>query len=311
MIADSADALFAALGGRARLRGDGGNAVGRLLAEGWGGLLLDEDRGGLGFGLRGAVVALEAAGRNLAPEPLAGLAVAAQVLDRPDREPRTLPAFAVPDGDGWRTGAVPGLAQAGALAIFCAQDAALRLLPRDAPGLVVDPFATVDGGSSGTAWFPADAGTVLATGAQALALADAARATLRLLAAAELAGLSAAALRLTVDHVETRRQFGAALSSHQVIQHRLADAHVQAMAAQALVYEAVRAFDGGARDAGARAAYRRAARAARLATREAIQFHGGIGFTDDCDIGLFFKRAMALTAALDALDPDLTETAHD
>lgn len=312
MIDDSANALFSGLGGLGRLRRTGSDAQEQLISEGWGGLLLSEAQGGLGFGLRGAAVALQAAGRNLAPEPLAGLAVAAWLLAEAETEAGTpdsaaLPAFAARGNHGWTTGAIPGLGRSNVLLVLC--DDQLRLVRLDADDAAATVFATLDTGSSGQISLSTEAGHVLAAGAQIAGpdgLAARAHDLLHILGAAELTGLAAEALRITCNYTGTRRQFGMMLSSHQVIQHRLADVQVAVTAAEAIVYESVRGFVAGAtrRTRGARTAWNRASHAATLATREAIQFHGAIGFTEECDIGLFLRRATTIMAGVNAIFPD-------
>lgn len=312
MIGDSADALFADLGGLGRLRHARTDAQAQLVADGWGGLLLTEAQGGLGFGLRGAAVALQAAGRNLAPEPLAGLAVAAWLLAGTgaqawDPGPAILPAFAAQAAKGWTSGAIPGLARADALLVFCGDQ--LRMVTPGTDGASAASFDTLDTGSSGRIGFPALGGRVLAEGATVTGpegLAARAQDLLRVLGAAELTGLAAEALRITCDYVGTRRQFGVTLSSHQVIQHRLANVQVAVTAAEALVHESVRGFAANAdrRQLGTRTAWNRASWAATLATREAIQFHGAIGFTEECDIGLFLRRATTIIAGVNAMLPE-------
>lgn len=308
MIADSTDALFGDLGGVGRLRPRAVLMTERLTAEGWDGLLRTEDQGGIGVGIRGAVAALQAAGRNIAPEPLAGMAVAGWLLGESgtpaDGAARSLlPGFARAVGSRWTSGAIPGLsAQTEAVLLFCGDE--LRVVKTAEAAL--NSFSTIDGGCTGRIACEGNAGQILAKGPAVEAWAARASDLLRLLGAAELNGIAAEALRIVSDYVGTRRQFGISLSSHQVIQHRLADVKVALTASEALVYEAVRGFEGEAarRAASARFAWRRAVKAATLSTREAVQFHGAIGFTYECDIGLFLRRATALMAGVNALLPD-------
>lgn len=317
LIADSTDALFADTGGLAGLRLADGQALARIRTEGWAGILLEEDQCGLGFGLRGAAIVMQSAGRNLSSEPLAGMVAAAWLLGAVGEIELAselasglriiLPAHAERRGGRYATGAVPGLAVADALVVFCPDDRSLRYINCNDPALVTDIYPTVDRGSSGAAFFAEEAGRILCAGEATAVLAAKLQDLVRLLHAAELVGIAAQSLAIVSEYVEMRRQFGVPLSSHQVIQHRLASVHVQTAAAEAIVYEAVRAFDGSNRQLGAFAAYQQARHAAELSTREAIQFHGGIGFTDECDIGLFFKRAMAITAAQNGYLPAIGE----
>ncbi|MFJ9646820.1 acyl-CoA dehydrogenase family protein [Streptomyces sp. NPDC101206] len=105
--------------------------------------------------------------------------------------------------------------------------------------------------------------------------------------AAEAAGAAGRALDRTVEYVRTREQFGRAVGSFQAVKHRLADLYVQVQAARSAAYYA--AWDpeqGGL-------ALAEALEALRLTAGEAIQLHGGIGFTWEHDAHLYFKRAAA------------------
>ncbi|MER5731607.1 acyl-CoA dehydrogenase family protein [Streptomyces sp. NPDC002138] len=105
--------------------------------------------------------------------------------------------------------------------------------------------------------------------------------------AAEAVGAAAQALARTVDYVRQREQFGRAVGSFQAVKHRLADLYVRVQAARSAAYYA--AWDpqqGGL-------ALAQALEALRVTAGEAIQLHGGIGFTWEHDAHLYFKRAAA------------------
>ncbi|MER6213096.1 acyl-CoA dehydrogenase family protein [Streptomyces sp. NPDC001674] len=105
--------------------------------------------------------------------------------------------------------------------------------------------------------------------------------------AAEAAGAAGQALDRTVDHVRRREQFGRPIGSFQAVRHRLADLYVQVQAARSAAYYA--AWD--AEQGGL--AFAQALEALRTTAGEAIQLHGGIGFTWEHDAHLYFKRAAA------------------
>ncbi|RST07434.1 acyl-CoA dehydrogenase [Streptomyces sp. WAC07149] len=105
--------------------------------------------------------------------------------------------------------------------------------------------------------------------------------------AAEAVGAADRALARTVEYVCRREQFGRAVGSFQAVKHRLADLYVQVQAARSAAYYA--AWDpeqGGL-------ALAQALEALRTTAGEAIQLHGGIGFTWEHDAHLYFKRAAA------------------
>ena len=122
------------------------------------------------------------------------------------------------------------------------------------------------------------------------------------IASAELFGIMDRALAITLEYLKTRVQFGKPIGSFQALQHRAVELYIQKELAVGALDDAVRVLDGGA-DARTRAlaasrAKSRCADAALLITREAIKLHGAIGFADECDIGLYFQRALVLAAWL-------------
>jgi alkylation response protein AidB-like acyl-CoA dehydrogenase len=122
------------------------------------------------------------------------------------------------------------------------------------------------------------------------------------IAAAELAGLMDRALDMSVEYLKTRVQFGKPIGSFQALQHRAVDLHIHREVANAVLEESLAALDRrpppAERSAAASRVKARCADAALKITRETIQLHGGIGFTDDYDAGLYLKRAMTLAAWL-------------
>ncbi|WP_329306517.1 acyl-CoA/acyl-ACP dehydrogenase [Streptomyces sp. NBC_01260] len=118
------------------------------------------------------------------------------------------------------------------------------------------------------------------------ALAVAGRAAAAALAA-EAVGAAASALERTVAYVGEREQFGRAIGSFQAVKHRLADLYVRVQSARSAAYYA--AWDP---EAGG-LALAQALEALRVTTAEAVQLHGGIGFTWEHEAHLYFKRAAA------------------
>ncbi|WP_206506395.1 acyl-CoA dehydrogenase family protein [Streptomyces chrestomyceticus] len=112
--------------------------------------------------------------------------------------------------------------------------------------------------------------------------------------AAEAVGAAGAALERTVEYVKVREQFGRPIGSFQAVQHRLADLYVQVQAARSAACYAAWAVGGAAEGAEPGApglALAHALETLRAVAGEAIQLHGGIGFTWEHDAHLFFKRA--------------------
>jgi alkylation response protein AidB-like acyl-CoA dehydrogenase len=119
---------------------------------------------------------------------------------------------------------------------------------------------------------------------------------------AELLGVAHKSLETTLDYMRTRTQFGKAIGAFQALQHRAVDLYMHRRVCDATFEHALRMVEASddptLRSAAASRAKARSVDTARRITREAIQMHGAIGFTDDCDVGLYVKRAIVLSAWL-------------
>jgi alkylation response protein AidB-like acyl-CoA dehydrogenase len=115
-------------------------------------------------------------------------------------------------------------------------------------------------------------------------------------ASAEMLGVGGGALDLTIGYLKERKQFGVPIGSFQALQHRAAHLYAEMEVARAAVLKAQQLLD--ADDPGAeRAALVAKAMtglAATLAVQEGVQMHGGIGMTDEYDIGFYMKRGRVL-----------------
>ena len=112
---------------------------------------------------------------------------------------------------------------------------------------------------------------------------------------AAMLGAMNEAFRMTVEYLKARKQFGVPIGSFQALKHRAADQYVQTELARSAVYYAAMALDERMEDAAlaVSTAKARCNDAFHLIANESIQMHGGIGMTDEHDIGFFFKRARA------------------
>jgi len=114
---------------------------------------------------------------------------------------------------------------------------------------------------------------------------------------ADMLGGMVAAFEMTLDYLKTRRQFGVPIGSFQALKHRAARMYVEIELARSAVMAAHRALDEQADDvqAGRLAAIAKArcSDAYMLIGHEAVQMHGGIGMTDEHDIGFYLKAARA------------------
>jgi alkylation response protein AidB-like acyl-CoA dehydrogenase len=301
------------------------------VAAEWLTTVVGEGRGGQGLGLFDLALALEQAGRQLLMVPLLEAAAAAWTLSQAEDGARAAAALAdllrgsgliVPatEAASWRYGsgssgirydhragvlegslafvAYGETADAFLVAIEQGAQSVLAVVPRTDIGVSTE--RNVDGSTSSTLSFAAvdvPAERLIATGAEARRLTLQLQEFLTLGAAAELVGLAGAALAVTLDYIKLRQQFGRPIGSFQVLQHRAVDGFVDIELDRSLVYRVLAAWDAGEHHpAMVAAAKARASRSALQVTRAALQMHGAIGYTEEHDIGLYYKRAMVLAA---------------
>lgn len=185
---------------------------------------------------------------------------------------------------------VPNAAAADAFLVMGADGAAL--VSADAPGVQIATVAMQDGGNAARVVFDRAPATPIPTDPRS-AFAEASLAT-----SAYLLGLSEAALAMTVDYLKTRVQFGSPIGSFQALQHMAVDLKLEAALTSASIEDAAVTWDESPASARAHAAisraHVRASRAAMTITKSCIQLHGGIGFTDEHDIGLYLRKAMVV-----------------
>ena len=111
--------------------------------------------------------------------------------------------------------------------------------------------------------------------------------------ASEMIGVSEEVFGRTVGYLKERKQFGRLIGEFQALQHRAAHLYVEIEITRAAVLKALQTLDGDFENAGAAVAVAkaRAGSTATLAVQEGVQMHGGMGMTDQFDIGFFMKRA--------------------
>ncbi|MGE8065074.1 acyl-CoA dehydrogenase family protein [Pseudomonas sp. NPDC089569] len=320
MIRDSA-AAFAPAGELARVRGLRYKVPGfddtvwqEMAGNGWLGLSIPEAKGGAGLGMAEFCALLEVFGAALLPEPFVPGVLAARLLDGEQLaaqlagERLLLPALQEEIGSlyttqGWahlskgkvsgRKLSIPMAAAADGFLVSTPEG--LALVEANALGLNLDIVTTQDGGHFGNLHLdnvPAEA-LPLQTQSLVDAFDEAALGT-----AAYLLGVAEQAFVLTLDYLRTRKQFGQTIGNFQALQHRAVDLKLQLALWRASVEAAAACCDVGApatqRRAAVSRAKARAADAALLVTRQCVQLHGAIGYTDECDVGLYLRKAMTL-----------------
>ena len=122
-----------------------------------------------------------------------------------------------------------------------------------------------------------------------------------ILLAAEMFGMAQAAFETTLAYLKERKQFGVPIGSFQALKHRAVHMYIEIELAKSVLYEALTALDEGREADVPRLASLCKARlndALQMITNEAVQLHGGIGMTDNIDVGLYLKRARVVMAML-------------
>ncbi|MET4579835.1 acyl-CoA dehydrogenase [Ottowia thiooxydans] len=306
---------------------------GEIAELGWLSILVSEADGGLGLGVPELVAIAEEAGRYLLPEPLvdAGVhpvALLARLASGGLRDTllADIQSGALVAGVAWQetAGALepadprvtarmqgdqvtltgrklfvrPGPGADGWLVSAQTADASFLLcwVAAEAPGLRLENECGVDGSAIAALHLDQAQGQLIADGQSALAALSQANEIARIAQSAELLGIARRTLELTRDYLTTRVQFGKPIGSFQILQHRSVDGLIQVELATACLREGVAALTEANLAATASRIKARCAYAATEVTRMAIQMHGAIGTTNEYDIGLYFKRAMALAS---------------
>ena len=175
----------------------------------------------------------------------------------------------------------------------------LFAVPKDAAGMTQDAVRLVDSSMASHVTFD----NVELDGDAVIGEVDGGRAVLnamlmagRVGAAAEGVGVASGAMDMTIDYLKQRKQFGQLIGEFQALQHRAAHLYSEVEIARAIAIKAAQLLDSGSERADLMASVAKAkvAKAAGLAVREGVQMHGGIGMTDEYDIGLYMKRDRAL-----------------
>lgn len=253
----------------------------------------------------------ELKGRYL-PGLLSGDSVFAVGIDEgPKHRPERIATRAERSGNGFKlSGAKSFVVQGGSadMLVIAARtagsdddDAGITLfaVPKDAAGMTLDVVRLVDS---------AQAAHVRLDGVQLDADAvigevDGGREVLnrvlnagRVGAAAESVGVGMGSFEMTTTYLKQRKQFGRLIGEFQALQHRAAHLYSELEIARAATIKAQQLLDAGSEKADlmVSVAKAKAGKAASLAVKEGVQMHGGIGMTDEYDIGLYMKRDRAL-----------------
>ena len=298
------------------------------------GICIPEDQGGLGLGAVEAALVLEEIGRNLTPSPFLTTAVAAaRAIEGTAHAERWYPGILSGDavlslavdesrrhaperstlkaerrGNGFLLNGAKQFVVHGNSADMVLTVARTAGSPGEPEGLTlfavakgtaeIESVTLADGSKAARIKFDnveLDADSVVGDvdrGWAPLSRAlNAGRA-----GAAELVGVAAGASTMTIDYLKQRKQFGKLIGEFQALQHRAAHLYGEIQIARAAALKAAELLDAGDEKADllTHVAKAKAAVVSRLAVQEGVQMHGGIGMTDEHDIGLFMKRDVVL-----------------
>jgi len=172
----------------------------------------------------------------------------------------------------------------------------LFLVPADAPGLRVVPQSRVDSRNAARIRFEnvsLSADALLGAEGEGLSVLERVVDEAAVGLSAEMLGSMSEAFERTLAYLKDRTQFGVPIGSFQALKHRAADLFVEIELCRSAVMAAARALDEGGEDAPrlVSLAKARCSEAAIQVANEAVQMHGGIGMTDEHEIGFFLKRA--------------------
>ena len=309
----------------------------QLCELGLGGLVISSEHGGLGMGPIEAMVVMEELGRGLVNAPYAHAALVAPALLSPAAPvaqqwlPRmasgqalVVPAFQERHAryrlhhvDTQARATASGPVLSGHKSIVAAGDEAdafivsarhagatedhtgigLYLVPRDAAGLQVRGYPTQDGARAAEVMFQDTPAEVIAQ--EAWDTLEWAGDVGLAAACAEGVGLMEALMALTINYMNTRKQFGVPIASFQALRHRLADVKMQLELGRSMSYLAsLRLTEPSqTRRRALSQAKVQLGRSMRQVGQECIQFHGGIGVTDEYVGSHYFKRLTMLEMA--------------
>jgi len=300
-----------------------------MVALGWAGIALPESCGGSGMGVATVVPVVEAMGRAMLGTPLVSTTLAAQLLVRAGGEGRmeavlsgiaagTTATVALLENADWGdtriacTAGADGVLQG--TKKFVTDAAAARLFVvvvehQGAPALAIVKAEQLAAGAivantlidqtkrSASVDFSgvAVAEDELVTGSGVASALHDVRLLGALLTAAEATGSAASCLDTIVDYLKTRKQFGKLIGSYQALKHPTVDILTAMDSARSFIYHAATLVGDGPLDRDAEIACRMAKAHATetllYAGDRAVQFHGGMGFTYECDAQLYIRRA--------------------
>ncbi len=189
------------------------------------------------------------------------------------------------------------------------------MVDKGTAGLRLNSYATVDGQRGAGVFFDncsVPAANLLGEEGKALPVIENVIDRATLAVCAEAMGAMEVSYKKTVEYTKTRKQFGVTISVFQALQHRMTEMFIEHEQAKSIVLMAAMQSDnaGGVDKKAISAAKSRVGRSARLVGQESIQIHGGIGVTEELDVGHYFKRLTTIQFTFGSTDFHTTRFAN-
>ena len=296
-------------------------AYATMAEMGWVGVIIPEAQGGSDFGWLSAGLVVEELGKTLTASPLVASTVAAAAIllgGSQEQQAKWLPGLAsgeiigtlavdegprhdpaklettVSGGKLSGTKAFVPEAHGADLFVVTAKDG--LYLVEKGEGVALSTRKLTDQRSHAEVRFDGAAADRLAGGGDSLL--DDVLDRARILTACEMLGMAQAVFDTTLDYLKQRVQFNQVLATFQALQHRMADLFGDLAMMRSAVEGGLQALDSGFGVArAATIAKAEANRVLHTVTREGVQLHGGMGMTDEYDVGFYLKRARVLEAS--------------
>jgi len=190
------------------------------------------------------------------------------------------------------------------------------LVGREMSGFAIKPYLTVDNAGAATVNLrdvAVEMGSLVGGNENALPHLQTEFDRAIACSCAEMVGIMDAVVAATIEYTNTRVQFSQPLSANQVVRHRLADMSIACEEARSMALRALLFFDSENSDVRSRAvagAKNKVSRSARFVAEQAVQLHGGMGVTDELNIGSYLKRVLALDAFFGSTESHLRKYAE-
>jgi alkylation response protein AidB-like acyl-CoA dehydrogenase len=312
----------------------------KMMELGWGAITFPEALGGLDFGYKGLGAVFEATGKHLSASPMLSSVVlcgsllqqlankeqqtwltdiisgekrlALAVDEQARHNPESIDTIATAAGDGFilngkKAMVIDGVSPDGWIVSAKHQDGCSLFIIPFSEQVEVNRIKLIDARNYAELSFndlklPAEA--LLGNAGSSAKALDRALDLGRLCLSSEMLGAAKALFNMSIEYLKVREQFGVKIGTFQALQHRAARCFVELELAQSCVIAALTTADNDDENLASSVSLAKwkLSKVADLITGEAIQMHGGIGVTDELDVGLYLKRIRVAQMSLGDVD---------